>query len=145
MKEQVWIEEQSKDSRLKVCRNGHCYENTGRCCRWCGDQKVAERIEKDAVFSSKKLYVGIHGNKWVLTTNPDIDGIDDSLRSVTVDFNEKYRFYYYLDGRNPHPFYFNEIKLGDGTVVKGEDIVKYCDKIIKGQSEEYVIAYVKKQ
>lgn len=145
LKEQLWIEEQSKDSRLKVCRNGHCYENTGRCCRWCGDTNVVKRIDEDMEFSSKKFYVGKHGDKWLLTTNPDIDGIDDSLRSITVDFNERYRFYYHLDGRNPHPFYFNEIKFGDGTVVKGEDIVKYCDKIIKGQSEEYVISYVKKQ
>lgn len=128
--------EQAADPRWKVCKHGHCFKNTERECRWCGEEEFVERIDEHTPIFTKQLFVGKRNGKWVLTTDQNIEGQTERIRSITIDYNGKYHFYYLLDGKNPHPFYFNSIRLDDNTSIEGKRIAKACDLILSGKTQE---------
>lgn len=126
----------AEDPRWKVCKHGHCFKNTERVCRWCGETDFVERLDENTPIYTKELYVGVKNDDWVLTDDPHITGQTERIRSITVDCNGKYKFYYHMDGKNPHPFHSNTIHLDDETTVKGGYLVKMCDIILNGKIHE---------
>lgn len=130
--EEAWIEQENKDKRYKCCINGHCYENLKSSCPWCGETEVADRIDEKTPINYRQLYVGQpYGGRWVLTTNPDVEGKSERIRKITVDMVGKYKLYYHLDGQNPNPLCRSHIKLGDESFM-GWQFVQLCDEIIDG-------------
>lgn len=131
--------EENIDTRYKCCKNGHCYESIKHSCPWCGEEDVVERLEETTPMNSRVLYIGHpYGGKWVLTTNPNIEGKSERIRKITVDLIGKYKFYYHLDGKNPNPFCKSNIKLDD-ECYEGRKIVKLCDEIIDGNLNNILI------
>lgn len=127
--ERQWLEEQKKDPRLKVCKNGHCFKNTEHMCKWCGEKEVVERVEDDAPRTNVVLFVGQRNGQWVLTTDPDIEGKGEQIRKITVEIVGGHKLYYHLDGQNPNPFNNNSIKL-DKKTTTGRWLTKKCDRLI---------------
>ena len=127
------LEKEALDKRYKCCKNGHCYGNMAFSCPWCGETNVLERVDENTLIESIDLYVGHLYGRWVLTTDPNVEGKGQSIRKITVDKVGKYKLYYHLDGQNPNPFCNNNIKLGVGErIMKGSRLVELCDKLIDG-------------
>jgi len=78
----------------------------------------------------------LRNGKWVLTTDQDIEGQTERIRSITVDYNGKYRFYYHIDGKNPPPFYSSKIRLCDRTSIEGKRLIRASDLILSGKAQE---------
>ena len=131
MEKQKRLEKEALDKRYKCCKNGHCYGNMFFSCPWCGETDVFERVDENTPIESTDLYVGHLYGRWVLTTDPNVEGKCHSIRKITVDKVGKYKLYYHLDGQNPNPFCNNNIKLGVGErIMKGNRLVELCDKLI---------------
>lgn len=135
MERMRWLEEQEKDPRLKVCKNGHCFKNLEHECRWCGEQEVVGRVEEDTPRIDVVLFVGQRDGQWVMTTDPDIEGKSKRIRKITVDIVGGYKRYYHLDGQNPDPFCHNTIRLDDKSFF-GEELIEKCDRLIDENLEE---------
>lgn len=140
-----WIAEQSKDPRWKVCKRGHCFKNVEHHCRWCGEADIADRIEEPNTMYTKKLFVGKKDDKWILTTDANIEGQTDKIRSITIDYSGEHRFYYHIEGKNPNPFHANNIKLDDIMMIKGVDLVNSCDTLIATNAQELILTNLYKQ
>lgn len=41
-----------------------------------------------------------------------------------------------MDGKNPHPFYSNNIRLDDRTSIEGKRLVKASELILSGKAQE---------
>ena len=136
--EEERVQKELKDDRWKVCSNGHCYENIQTNCRWCGEYEVVSRLEKSTPIFHKVLYVGKVGKKYVLTENKNIKNQEEKIRKITVGYNSDYIFYFNLDGKNPHPFCRNTIKLNELSIA-GRELTKMCEEIIKGKQKEMII------
>lgn len=130
--EREWAiqKEQDRDPRWKVCKNGHCFKNTEHKCQWCGEKEFVSRLNEKTPIHTKQLFVGKRGNKWVVTTDSTIEGQTERIRNISVDFCGKNRFYYHMDGKNPHPFCFNTIRLDENTTIQGRELVNACDIIM---------------
>ena len=138
MERERWLDVESKDSRYKCCENGHCFKNIEHDCRWCGTKEVIGRLDENTQILNRILYVGRREGKWIITTNPIIEGKSEQIRKITVDLVGKYKLYYHLDGKNPNPFCNNNIQLGDQSI-KGKSLVQLCDKLIDEGLNEITI------
>ena len=138
IEEKMWLERELKDKRYKCCRNNHCYKNTEHTCRWCGNGEVMDRVDENMPIHNRIFYVGIRDGKWVLSTNPDIESKSEQIRKITIDMVGKYKHYYHLDGKNPNPFYNNDINIGNQNI-KGGYLVQLCDKLLDGGLNEILI------
>lgn len=134
-KERIKLELESKDKRYKCCKNGHCYMNIEHKCRWCGEDNVVDRLDMSIPICKKVLYVGQRDGRWLLTTDSNIDGKSERIRSITIDMVGKYKLYYHMDGQNPNPFCDNIIKIGMSQI-KGSRLVQLCDKLIDEELQE---------
>lgn len=139
-REQAKFQEQAKDPRWKVCKRGHCFKNTERECRWCGEKEFVDRLDENTPINTIKLFVGNRNGKWLLTTNPDIEGQTERIRNITIEYNGRHKFYYHLDGKNPNPFCTNTIKLDEsGSTIRGNLLVRLCDIILAGKTTEITL------
>ncbi len=137
--EQKWIEEQGKDPRWKVCENGHCFDNTLHSCKWCNGRNVVARVEKDSPCIDVVLYVGCRNGEWVLTTDSDIEGQSERIRKITIEMVGGYKLYYHIDGQNPNPFAYSDIRLGD-KIISGRKLTEKCDQLIDEKLDELTLA-----
>lgn len=131
-KEQERINEEMKDPRWKICPNGHCYENIRKECLWCGKDKVVGRLDKDVSLQHKELYVGKQNGHYILSSDASIPMQEDRIRKITIDYYQDKFIYFRMDGKNPHPFYFNTIRLNQGCI-KGRTLTKFCEDILVGK------------
>lgn len=131
-KEQERINEEMKDSRWKICPNGHCYENIRKECPWCGKDKVVGRLDKDVTLQHKELYVGKQNGHYILSSDASIPMQEERIRKITIDYYQDKFVYFRMDGKNPHPFYFNTIRLNQGCI-KGRTLTKLCEDILVGK------------
>ena len=131
-KEQERINEEMKDPRWKICPNGHCYENIRKNCIWCGDDNVVGRLEKDIILQHRELYVGKQDGHYILTSDASIPLQEERIRKITIDYYQDKFIYFHMDGKNPHPFCFNTIKLNQGSI-KGRTLTKLCEDILIGK------------
>lgn len=130
-KEQERINEEMKDPRWKICPNGHCYENIMKECAWCGEDNVVGRLDKDTELQHKELYVGKQNEHYILSSDANIPMQEERIRKITIDYYQDKVIYFRIDGKNPHPFYFNTIRLDQGCI-KGSVLTKLCENILKG-------------
>ena len=128
-KEQERINEEMKDPRWKICPNGHCYENIRKNCIWCGDDNVVGRLKKDIILQHRELYVGKQNGHYILTSDASIPLQEERIRKITIDYYQDKFIYFHMDGKNPHPFCFNTIKLNQGSI-KGRTLTKLCEDIL---------------
>lgn len=135
---QNWIKTQMKDPRWKMCECGHCIKNIDERCRWCDCYEVVGRIDKDTPIKEYVLYVGQKEGKWVLTTDPQIEGRSERIRKITVEIVGEYKYYYHLDGQNPDPLCGNELRLGNDYIA-AEELTHKCDLLIDDNLEEVVL------
>lgn len=133
-KEQERINEEMKDPRWKVCPNGHCYENIRKECPWCGKDNVVGRLDKDVSLQHKELYVGKQNGHYILTSDASIPMQEERIRKITIDYYQDKFVYFRIDGKNPHPFYYNIIRLNEGSI-KGRMLTKYIELIMKGKCD----------
>ena len=131
-KEQEWLDEEMKDPRWKVCPNGHCFENIRKECIWCGEKRFVERLSKDVCIQHKELYVGNENGIYILTTDANVSNQEERIRKITVDYYQDKFIYFHMDGKNPHPFNFNKIKLNEGSI-NGRILTKLCEDIVVGK------------
>ena len=134
-KEEQKKDEQDKDTRLKVCENGHCYRNNEHRCEWCCSEKVVKRIEKDAPNFNMNLYVRQRAGEWVLTKRRIVWGGSKCIRKITVNIVGGYKFCYHLDGQNPAPYCHYTIYIG-GQKITGRELTRKCDQLIDGNLKE---------
>lgn len=131
-KEQERINEEMKDPRWKICPNGHCYENIRKECPWCGKDNVVGRLDKDVSLQHKELYVGKQNGHYILSSDASIPMQEERIRKITIDYYQDKFVYFRMDGKNPHPFYFNTIRLNQGCI-KGRTLTKLCEDILVGK------------
>lgn len=130
--EQERINEEMKDPRWKICPTGHCYENIRKECLWCGKDKVVGRLDKDVSLQHKELYVGKQNGHYILSSDASIPMQEERIRKITIDYYQDKFVYFRMDGKNPHPFYFNTIRLNQGCI-KGRTLTKLCEDILVGK------------
>lgn len=130
-KEQKRISEEMKDPRWKICPYGHCYENIRKECIWCGEDNVVGRLDKDVELQYKELYVGKQNEHYILTADANIPMQEARIRKITIEYYQDKIIYFRIDGKNPHPFYFNTIQLDHGCI-KGRTLTKFCEDILRG-------------
>lgn len=131
-KEQERINEEKKDPRWKICPNGHCYENIRKECPWCGKDNIVGRLDKDVSLQHKELYVGKQNGHYILSSDASIPMQEERIRKITIDYYQDKFVYFRMDGKNPHPFYFNTIRLNQGCI-KGRTLTKLCEDILVGK------------
>ena len=134
-KEVERINEEMKDPCWKICPNGHCYENIRKECPWCGKDNVVGRLDKDVSLQHKDLYVGKQNGHYILTSDASIPMQEDRIRKITIDYYQDKFIYFHMDGKNPHPFYFNIIRLDQGSI-KGRVLTKYIELIMIGKCDD---------
>lgn len=134
-REQEWLEEEKKDPRWKICTNGHCFENIRKDCIWCGEKHYVGRLSKNVCIKHKDLYVGKENGIYILTTDANVSNQEERIRKITVDYYQDKFIYFHMDGKNPHPFNFNEIKLNEGSI-NGRILTKLCEDIVSGKIDD---------
>lgn len=92
-------------------------------------------MDKDVSLQHKDLYVGKQNGHYILTSDASIPMQEDRISKITIYYYQDKFIYFHMDGKNPHPFYFNIIRLDQGSI-KGRVLTKYIELIMKGKCDD---------
>lgn len=102
-------------------------------------------MDKDVCIQHKDLYVGKQNGHYILTFDASIPMQEDRIRRITIDYYQDKFVYFHIDGKNPHPFHFNTIRL-DQSCIKGRTLTKLCEDILVDKYDYIDLSsYIEKQ